>query len=79
MLRLAWVVSQFPAQCFGNLPDFNIWKFTQRSGVLPPFAGHFFERAREHEVELRHVVYEIWLVSYLFFSFQIIYGTFENE
>ena len=34
---------------------------------------HFFKRAREPEGKLRHVVYEIWLVSYLFFSFQIWY------
>ena len=41
------------------------------SGVFPPFVGHFFKRARNPEVKLRHVVYEVWLVSYLFFSFQI--------
>ena len=42
-------------------------------GSFPPFVGHFFKRAREPEVKLRHVVYEVWLVSYLFFSFQIWY------
>ena len=33
----------------------------------------FFKRAREPEVKLRHVVYEVWLLSYLYFSFQIWY------
>ena len=42
----------------------------QFSEVFPPFVGHFFERAGERGVKLRHVVYEVWLVSYLFFSFQ---------
>ena len=73
MLCLARVVSQFPAQYFGNLPGFNLWKLTWLSGVFPPFVGHFVKRAREREVKLRHVVYEVWLVSYLFFSFQIWY------
>ena len=73
MLRLARVVSQFPAQYFGNLAGFNLWKLTWLSGVFPPFVGHFVKRAREREVKLRHVVYEVWLVSYLFFSFQIWY------
>ena len=43
------------------------------TGVFPPFGGHFFRRAREPEKKLRHVVYKIWLVSYLIFSFQIWY------
>ena len=71
MLRLARVVSQFPAQYFGKETGFNIWKLTQLSGVFPPFVGHFFKQARKREVKLRHVVNEVWLVSYLFFSFQI--------
>ena len=52
---------------------FNLWKLSRLSGVFPPFVGHFFKRAREPEGKLRHVVYEVWLVSYLFFSFQIWY------
>lgn len=59
MLRLAQVV--YPAQCFGNIPGFL------------EFFGHFFKRVREPEGKLCHVVYEVWLVSYLFFSFQILY------
>ena len=27
--------------------------------VFPPFGGHFFKRAREPEIKLRHAVYEI--------------------
>ena len=74
MLRLARVVrQQYPAQCFGKIPGFNLWKLSRLSGVFPPFVGHFFKRAREPEGKLRHVVYEVWLVSYLFFSFQIWY------
>ena len=52
---------------------FNLWKLTRLSGVFPPFVGHFFKREQEHEVKLRHIVYEVWLVSYLLFSFQIWY------
>ena len=73
MSSFARVVSQFPAQYFGKLPGFNLLKLTRLSGVFPPFFGHFFKRAREREVKLRHVVYEVLLVSYLFFSFQIWY------
>ena len=75
MLRLARVVrQQYPAQCFGKIPDFNLWKFCRLAfGSFSPVVGHFFKRAREPEVKLRHVVYEVWLVSYLFFSFQIWY------
>ena len=40
---------------------------------LPRLSAIFFKRAREAEVKLRHVVYEVWLVSCLFFSFQIWY------
>ena len=50
----AWVVSQFPAQYFRKLPGFNLSKLTQLSGVLLPFVGHFYERAREcGKVKLR--------------------------
>ena len=74
VLRLAWVVrQQYPDQCFGKIPGFNLWKLSQLSGVFPPFVGYFFKRAWEPEGELHHVVYEVWLVSYLFFSFQIWY------
>ena len=74
MLRLTRVVrQQYSAQCFGNIPGFNLWKLSRLSGVFPPFVGHFFNRAREPEGKLHHVVYEVWLVSYLFFSFQIWY------
>ena len=73
MLRLARVVRQYPAQCFGKIPGFNLWKLSRLSEVFAPFVGHFFKRAREPEVKLRHAVYEVWLVSYLFFSFQIYY------
>ena len=59
VLRLAWVVRQFPAQCFGKIPGFNLSKLSRHSGVFPPFVSHFFKRAREPEVKLRHVVYEV--------------------
>ena len=39
-------------------------------GSFTPVCRPFFERAGERGVKLRHVVYEVWLVSYLFFSFQ---------
>ena len=58
---------------FSNIPGFNLWKLSRLSGVFLPFVGHFFKRAREPEGKLRHVVYEVWLVSYLFFLFQIWY------
>ena len=59
MLRLARVVRQYPAQCFGKIPSFNLSQLSRLSGVFPPFFGHFFKRAREPEVKLRHVVYEV--------------------
>ena len=61
MLRLARVVRQYPAQCFRNckIPRFNLSKLSRLSGVFPPFVGHFSKRAREPEVKLRHVVYEV--------------------
>ena len=67
MLCLARVVRQYyPAQYFGKIPGFNLskLKFSRLSGVFPPLVGqfkvgHFFKRAQEHEVKLRHVVYEV--------------------
>ena len=59
MLRLAQVVRQYPAQCFGKSPGFNLSKLSRLSRVFPPSVGHFFRRAREPEVKLRHVVYEV--------------------
>ena len=60
MLRLAQVVSQFPAQHFRKLPGFNLSKLTQLSGVFLPFVDHFYKRALEHgEVKLRQVVYKV--------------------
>ena len=57
--------------CFGKIPGFNLWKLSWLSGVFPPFVRQFSKWMREPEVKLHHVVYEVWLVSYLFFSFQI--------
>ena len=59
--------------CFGKIPGFNLWKLSWLSGVFPPFVGQFSKWMREPEVKLHHVVYEVWLVSYLFFWFQIWY------
>ena len=59
MLPLTRVVRQYPAQCFGKIPGFNLSKLSRRSGVFPPFVGHFFKRARQPEVKPRHVVYEV--------------------
>ena len=59
MLRLARVLRQYPAHCFGKIPGFNLSKLSRLSGVFLPFFGHFFKRAREPEVKLRHVVYEV--------------------
>ena len=59
MFRLAQVVRQYPAQCFGRIPGFNLSKLSRLWGVFPRSVGHFFKRAREHEVQLRHVVYEV--------------------
>ena len=76
MLCLARVVRQYyPAQYFGKIPGFNLWKLklSRLSGVFPPLVDHFFKRVREREVKLRYVVYEVWLVSYLLSSFQIWY------
>ena len=59
-------ISQFLFQYFGKLPGFNLWKLTRLSEVFPPAVCQpFFKRARECEGELLHVVYEVWLVSYL--------------
>ena len=43
MLCLARVVRQFPAQYFGKLPGFNLWKLTRLSGVFFPVCRPFFE------------------------------------
>ena len=59
MLPLTRVVRQYPAQCFGKIPAFNLSKLSRLSGVFPPFVGHFFKRARQPEVKPRHVVYEV--------------------
>ena len=59
MLPLTRVVRQYPAQCFGKIPGFNLSKLSRLSGVFPPFVGHFFKRARQPEVKPRHVVYEV--------------------
>ena len=58
---------------FGLDPWFQPLKTFSGLGVFPPFVGQFFKRAREPEVKLHDVVYEVLLVSYLFFSFQIWY------
>ena len=59
MLRLARVVRQYPLQCFSKIPGFNLSKLSRLSGVFLPFVSHFFKRAREHEVKLRHVLYKV--------------------
>ena len=64
MLSLARVVSQFPAQYFGKLPGLFL-TFESLLGFR-----EFFPR---FSPVLPHVVYEVCLVSYLFFSFQIWY------
>ena len=74
MLCMDQVVSQFPAEYFRKLPGFNLSKLNWLSGVFLPFVGHFYKQVRERgEVKLTQVIYEVWLVSYLFFSFQIWY------
>ena len=58
MLRLARVLRQwYPAQYFVKIPGFNLWKLSRLLEVFSPLVGHFFKRAREREVKLRHVVY----------------------
>ena len=59
MLRLARVVRQYPAHCFGKIPGFNLSKLSPLSGVFAPFVGHFFKRVREPKVKLCHVVCEV--------------------
>ena len=77
MLRLARVVRQYPAQCFGKIPGLNLSKLSRLSGVFPPFVDHFFKRAREPEVK--------YVTFFTKFDWPVIsssrskYGTFENE
>ena len=42
-------------------------------GSFTPFCRPFFKRAQEREVKLRHILYEVWLVSHLLFSFLLWY------
>ena len=42
--------------------------------VVVAYISQFFEWVREREVRLHHVVYEVWLVSYIFFLFQLWYS-----
>ena len=78
MLHLAQEVSQFLLSISVRLlVNFNLWKLTRLSGVFLPFVGHFFKRAREREIKLRHVFTKFdWSVI---FSSRSKYGTFENE
>ena len=61
MLRLAQVVSEFPAQYFGKIPGVNhiIESLLGFREVFPRLSAIFFKRAREREVKLRHVVFEV--------------------
>ena len=65
VLGFVFVSVRFLVSTFESFLSFR--KFFSRLSAI------FFKRAREHEVKLCHVVYEVWLVSYLFFSFQIWY------
>ena len=58
----------YSSSVFGYDSWFQPLKAFSAFGSFPPFVGHFFKRAREPEVKLRHVVYKVWLVSYLFFK-----------
>ena len=49
------VFRKLPASTFESLLGFREF--------FPLFVSHFFKRAREHEVKLRHVLYEVWLVT----------------
>ena len=49
----------------------DIWRTERRRHCC--LRSQFFGRARERGVQFRYVVYKVWLVSYLFFSFQIWY------
>ena len=42
--------------------------------VVVAYSSLFFEWGRERAVRLHHVVYKVWLVSYLFFLFQLWYS-----
>ena len=41
VLRLARVVRQYLAQCFGKIPGFNLSKLSRLSGVFPRLSGIF--------------------------------------
>ena len=75
MLRLARVVSQFPAQYFGKITGVNhiIESLLGFEEFFPRLSAISFKWAREREVKFFHVVYEFLLVSYLFFLLQIWY------
>ena len=49
----------------------DIWRTERRRHCC--LRSQFFGRERERGVQFRYVVYKVWLVSYLFFSFQIWY------
>ena len=51
MLRLDWLVSQFPSQYFSKLPGFNLWKLTWFSGVFPPMGGHIIQKWYECSID----------------------------
>ena len=53
----------FLAQYFGKLPASTFESLLGFREFFPLFVSHFFKRAREHEVKLRHVLYEVWLVT----------------
>ena len=42
--------------------------------VVVAYSSLFFEWGQERAVRLHHVVYKVWLVSYLFFLFQLWYS-----
>ena len=58
MLRLARVVRQ---KLLSISVRFQVQPLKAFSafGSFSPFVGHFFKRAREREVKLRHIVYEV--------------------
>ena len=61
----------YSCSVFGYDSWFQPLKAFSTFGSFPPFVGHFFKRAREPQVKLRQVVYEV--------SSRSKYGTFENE
>ena len=44
---------------FGKIPSFNLESFLGFREFFPRLSAIFFKRAREPEVKLRHVVYEV--------------------